>query len=113
MTKHKIIRRDTAKQDIVEIADYLAIERSAEIAESFLCAVEDSFELLLSMPDMSSRRHYLNPALSDLRMWPIKNFDRILIFYRRHSEGLEIVRIIHSARDILQIFEDGSLDSVQ
>jgi toxin ParE1/3/4 len=37
-------------------------------------------------------------------MWPDRGFDKHLIFYRETDEGLEIVRILHTARDINALF---------
>jgi toxin ParE1/3/4 len=37
-------------------------------------------------------------------MWPVKDFEKYLIFYRSLPEGIEVVRIIHGARDIERLF---------
>ena len=34
------------------------------------------------------------------------HFEKYLVFYRQIFEGVEIVRVIHSARDIEAIFEE-------
>lgn len=40
-------------------------------------------------------------------MWPIKHFERYLIFYLLvDRKRIDIVRILHSARDIAAIFEE-------
>jgi toxin ParE1/3/4 len=33
-------------------------------------------------------------------VWPIKGFANYLIFYRMRSNSIEIVRVLHGARDI-------------
>ena len=41
----------------------------------------------------------------ELRMWLSPAFRNYLIFYRELPEGVEIVRVLHSARDIQRILE--------
>jgi plasmid stabilization system protein ParE len=40
-------------------------------------------------------------------MMPVQGFPRYLIFYRSAEEGVEIVRVLHSSRDIGSLFEEG------
>lgn len=47
----------------------------------------------------------MEPTLAGLRMWPIRRFERYLIFYRQIPEGIEIVRLLHAARDLEILFE--------
>ena len=35
-----------------------------------------------------------------LRRWAVKGFDNWLIFYQARHEGVEIVHVMHGARDI-------------
>ena len=98
----KIIKREDAKQDVIELADYIAHD-SLEAAERFIDAAEAAFGFLAAMPDVGSRRELRDPELSGLRMWPIRGFEKHLIFYRQIPDGLEIVRVLHSARNIQAI----------
>jgi toxin ParE1/3/4 len=41
-----------------------------------------------------------------VRVWPIKGFDKYRIYYRPLGDRIEILRILHAARDIDAIFED-------
>ncbi|MCM2407660.1 hypothetical protein ACOWPH_25525 [Anabaena sp. PCC 7938] len=47
-----------------------------------------------------------NPRLMGLRKWAVKGFEKHLIFYLQRDEYIEIVRLIHSARDISQILAE-------
>jgi hypothetical protein len=38
-----------------------------------------------------------------MRRWPIQGFDNWLIFYLPRRDGVEIVHIVHGARDIAQL----------
>ncbi|MGH9438287.1 MAG: type II toxin-antitoxin system RelE/ParE family toxin, partial [Terriglobia bacterium] len=37
--------------------------------------------------------------------FPVKDFPKYLIFYRPIRDGIEVVRVIHGARDIPALFE--------
>ena len=41
-----------------------------------------------------------------MRVWPVKGFDKYRIYYRPLGDRIEILRILHAARDIDAIFED-------
>jgi len=95
--------RDEADQDVAEIADYYA-SHSLDLGIRFLHAVRRGYEDLLFMPGMGAPRQFSNPQYSDMRSWPVKGFEKILIFYRPTPEGIEVLRILHGARDLDQLF---------
>ena len=87
-----------AEADIDEHVAYIAhdnIEKALEFDE----AVFESFERLREMPLISSEQTYMNERLKGLRMWFVKGFENYLIFYRPLRTRIEIVRVLHSARD--------------
>lgn len=104
----KIIRREKAKQDILELADYLAWESSLAVAERFVQSVEEAFRLIAEMPYIGRVYECNNPQLSHLRMWPVKGVEKHILFYRSAPDFVEIIRVIHSARDIPPILENDS-----
>ena len=55
---------------------------------------------LAEMPGLGSRRDFSNPILVDIRSWIIKGFPNHLIFYRPTTRGIEVVRVLHGARDL-------------
>lgn len=57
------------------------------------------------MPGMGSHAHFLTARARDVRFWPIKGFENYLIFYRPTDRGIEMVRVLHGARDINAVFE--------
>jgi plasmid stabilization system protein ParE len=40
-----------------------------------------------------------------LRRWRVRGFENFMIFYHPLSNGIEIVRVLHGARDIESLFE--------
>ena len=102
--KLKILKRPQAKRDIIKSALYIA-EDNQRAAEEFLDTLEKTFEDLSKMPNMGVGRDYVNPRLKGMRMWPVPNFEKYLIFYLRTKKSLEIVRLIHASRNIEEIFK--------
>jgi toxin ParE1/3/4 len=47
-----------------------------------------------------------NLALRGLRWWRVKGFKRYIIFYRPSLQGIEVLRVLHAARDIEGILEN-------
>jgi toxin ParE1/3/4 len=87
-----------AVADIDEHVAYIAkdnIEKALEFDE----AAFESFDRLREMPFIGSERAYMNEKLQGLRMWFVKGFENYLIFYRPSDTRIEIVRVLHSARD--------------
>ncbi|NJL09848.1 MAG: type II toxin-antitoxin system RelE/ParE family toxin [Calothrix sp. SM1_7_51] len=90
---------ELADQDIFEISVYIAQNRGAETAKSFIDKINEKFKLLAESPKLGRNRSELSP---ELRSFPNGNY---VIFYRTISDGILVVRVLHGARDIASIFE--------
>ena len=95
-----IHRRQKTRQDLVEIFRYYAREAGFRVAQRFFAQAEATFTRLASMPGMGTRYDHDHPALADLRYFPIARFRSYIVFYRPIADGIEIVRVLHGARDI-------------
>jgi len=73
---------------------------------SFLDAAESAFAQLARMPQMGSALYHPNPRLQNLRFWPVTGFRNYLVFYFPLSDGVEIVRVLHGAREWKQVLEE-------
>ncbi len=100
-----IVLYPQARVDLVEQTAFIA-EESIEASDKFLECVQESLELLSQMPELDALREFRNPRLTGLRIWPVKRFERRLIFYRAVPDGLEVIRILHSSRDVESIMAD-------
>ena len=90
-------------RDLIEIADYIA-KGSMNASDRFLQATEQAFKQLADMPGIGAIREYNNPTFIGMRMWPVPGFERYLIFYRATAERLDVLRVLHGARDLHAIF---------
>jgi toxin ParE1/3/4 len=100
----------SADRDLDDQAEYLAREASLETALRFYDAANTTFEKLARMPGMGERRESPKPRLAGLRVWRIEGFENHLVFYRPIDGGIEIVRVLHGARDIDRLLESESMD---
>ena len=80
----------------------------SEVAERFLDEVEATLEQLANLPLIGSPLQFTNPLLGGLRPWPVKSFEKHLIFFRPLPDGIEAIRVLHSSRDIERTFGEQS-----
>lgn len=97
----RILRRPLVESDLEEIWWYIAQDDPAS-ADRLLTKLEARFSVLAQTPQMGSRRDEILPAL---RSSPVGNY---LIFYHPLPDGIEILRVLHGARDIAAILLDES-----
>jgi len=95
-----------AERDIDGETVYLAEKADAETGIRFFEAAHETFQALLEMPGRGRVRALTNPRLADVRQWPVSGFEKYLIFYRIVPTGVDIVRVLHGARDIDRILDE-------
>jgi len=103
MTK-RIVITPRASQDIDEHLAFIA-QNNSDAALRFFDAVRETFAKLAQMSGMGRPYPVTNARLEGLRKWSVKGFEKHLIFYLSFDDYIEIVRILHAARDIEAIWE--------
>ncbi len=93
----KLVQRRQAVDDIDDHAAYIA-EHDIRAAYRFLDKVEETFEVLRRHPRIGSRR--FSHIAADLRAWPVSGFDSYVILYFVTRGAVQVVRIVHAARDL-------------
>jgi toxin ParE1/3/4 len=96
----RIIKRPQALIDLAEIWAHIA-EDSVRNADAFAARIDDTLTALARQPRMGRLRPELGKHLRSFVV------GRYVIFYLPLAKGTEIVRVLHGARDILGIFQDG------
>src|SRR5437870_11673044 len=94
-----------AEFDLLEIAEYIA-QHNEQAGLRFLREARKTFQDLAEMPGLGSLVEFSAPAYSNLRTRPVDSFKKYIIFYRSTAEGMEIVRVIHGARDYQAMFQE-------
>lgn len=88
-----------AINDLEEIRDYIAA-RNSDAAVRFLDAVEETCNRFGQHPNIGTRRDELLPGV---RVFPVKK--NYAVFYRVQTDSIEIVRVVHAARDFDRLFD--------
>lgn len=100
-----IFRRPQAIAAIIEQAAYIG-EESPAAAERFLDAVESTLKHLERMPYLGSPYLSSNPRLANLRVMRVESFANHLLFYQAQANAIELVHLLHGARDINQVLQE-------
>jgi len=93
----RIIRRPLALHDLDEIWDYIA-QDNPDPAGQFIDKIEEKCLLLADYPKIGTSCDTLYPSLRFLVV------DKYLVFYLPLDEGIELVRVLHGARDLENLF---------
>jgi toxin ParE1/3/4 len=96
----QLIIRNLATQDLRQQANYILINGNVGAAEQFLEQAEATFAQILTVPRIGKSVSFLLERMGEVRQWRIKNFQEYLVFYRVQDDRIEILRILHGARDL-------------
>lgn len=105
---HRVVQKPQVDLDLIEHYDYLA-EYGQQAAERFFDAARAAFASLGRMPGLGGVFVGQYFRAKDLRVWPIPGFRKYLVFYRRISDGVEIIRVLHGSRDLDKALAAGDL----
>ena len=101
--RERVVWRPIARQDLLQAALYIARDDpSAGIR--FVDAVAATTDMLLDAPGLGRLREFTSTALTGLRSHLVKNFENHLVSYRAVESGIEILRVLHGARDLEALF---------
>jgi toxin ParE1/3/4 len=93
-----MVRRSLlAQQDFRNIWHYIAIDNPTA-ADRLLRRIDSKVELYAANPNMGRPRDKL---ATGLRSFPVGDF---VVFYRIVGDGIELVRIMHGARRMNDLF---------
>lgn len=96
----RVTRRPLAEADVFEIWDYIA-DGSFEAADRWVDRLDERLRLLATQPLMGRGRDEIEPGM---RSFP---FGRYVILYVPIGDGIDVVRVLHGARDIDAVFGEG------
>ena len=95
MSRIRISHR--AEADLAEIWLHIA-ENNPQAADRLTSRIVEKYQTLLRFPELGSLCEELAPRLRSLVV------DSYVIFYRPIEDGIEIVRVVHAARDLPSLF---------
>lgn len=90
-----------AKQDLAEIADYIAEASGLAPAEQVVRELQRSFQFLAEQPDVGHGREDITDD-PEVRFWSVYSY---LLVFVPAAKPLAVVSILHGARDPKNIAE--------
>ncbi|MBD2498249.1 type II toxin-antitoxin system RelE/ParE family toxin [Nostoc sp. FACHB-280] len=93
----RFIRTAKAEEDLIEIWIYIATDNPTA-ADKLLDQIDTKCQMLADNPELGQARPDI---ASGLRYFPV---NRYLILYRKISEGIEVIRVVHGARHLPDMF---------
>lgn len=90
-----ILVTPAAENDLVHIWLYIA-QNNEEAANRVYLATEETFELLLTAPQIGTLYQTKRARLKGVRFFPVSNFHNYLIYYQEQPEGIKIIRVLHA-----------------
>lgn len=100
--------RSAAENDVAGHARFLQ-DRSVEVAIHFLDAFDATLALLGRSPGIGGTCRFQSRLFDGIRVWPVTGFKSHLVFYRNLPDEIEVLRVVHAARDLNSIFGEGEL----
>jgi toxin ParE1/3/4 len=96
----RIVYTPRADNDLVEIARFLTqASRNRDVALRFLDLVAARSETYASHPQLAESCPELGQSV---RRFPIGSY---VVFYRPIDDGIELLRVLHGARDIPAVWK--------
>ena len=90
-----------AERDLDEIKQYLVSRGGPRVARYALREIREAFRFLAGTPEAGHRREDLTDA--SLKFWTVFSY---LIVYDPAKRPIEILNVIHGARDVSSLLED-------
>jgi len=94
----KLLLRALAEADIVTALDYYQAS-APEYTSDFIDDIENAFRHIQKFPATGSGRYAYELNLPNLRTWGCRRFP-YLIFYVEQLLHVEVLRVLHSKKDI-------------
>lgn len=99
-----VTQRPRARLDLLEQFVYFGEQATVDLAERYFAAVDATCLRLVDHPQSGVLYDSGIERLNGLRRFPVKDFEDYLLFYLPHATGIDVVRVLHGARDIDSLF---------
>jgi toxin ParE1/3/4 len=90
----RIVQRPLALEDVGDAWWYIAFSSGSARADAWLDRLDETFRVLSEAPRIGRLRPEM---MEGLRSFPS---DKYIVFYFPLEDGIDIVRVLHGARDI-------------
>ncbi len=94
-----LFSRPQVARDLEEYYTRIAAD-NPRAADDWYAAVQSAFRFIAQNPALGWRRRFRSPLLRGVRSRSVRPFNHYLIFYLEHPAHVEILRVLHGARDL-------------
>lgn len=94
-----ILKKPRAIRDLHEHFNFIASDR-VSAARRFLKQVRSTLDSLARFPGIGRVFETDDPLLQEVRVTTVKSFRNYLVFYRASNDALEVLTILHGARNL-------------
>jgi toxin ParE1/3/4 len=101
----RYVLSEPAVHDLDAIKTYLIDRAGASVARHVLREVRSALQFLATRPGVGHAREDLTDL--PVRFWPVFSY---LVIYNPDTSPLEVLRVLHAARDVAAILEDSDDD---
>jgi antitoxin ParD1/3/4/toxin ParE1/3/4 len=97
----RFVLTDDAKQDVSGIVAYIRRD-NRDAAKRVRSELRAAMQMLADLPGMGHAREDLTPE--PVRFWSVYSY---LIVYKPDSKPLQVLRVLHGARDVGAVLRSG------
>ena len=99
-----IVEESLAAWDQKELVEYFA-DRDLDTALRFIDSVGSAFQRISDNPEIGFIFGFESDRLRDVRVLIVPEFPNHLVFFRKQSDEVRVMRVLHASRDIVREFE--------
>src|ERR1700685_1278647 len=103
--RYRLRIRPATHADVDTAADFIA-QDSLQAALRFYDAIDRTYREIREHPNRWPRYEFDHPRLTNVRKRSVFKFGDYLIFYQIDGAVIDIIRVLHGARDIPSILGD-------
>jgi toxin ParE1/3/4 len=97
-----LIERPIVIQDLMEISTYISYD-NLDAGDRFLYAAEATFQRIAKNPGVGRLCNFKDPSVAQMRQYPVKGFKNYLVLYELTETTIDVIRVVHGARDLEQL----------
>jgi toxin ParE1/3/4 len=99
----RLYRRSVADADVLSAIEFY-LENAASYVDAFINELEQAYLHIEAYPASGSPRYAVELDIPELRAWKLNKFP-FVIFYIDIDGKIEVLRVLHEARDIPSTLE--------
>jgi toxin ParE1/3/4 len=99
-----VVFNPVAVADLEELTCHIAQDNPVT-AEAVRENILDTAERLALHPGLGIRPRFSAPRFASIRFFPADQYPTYLLFYRELEDKIEVLRVLHGARNLPPLFE--------